>query len=148
MHPRAESPLQTRIAEVVMSALFPCDLGDGIEVVHDVEVLEIEMVCDLDDDSWYSAPYERIEIQLDPAAVAPAIEDLSSRERIAALSMLDTVERSAVWDTLPFAPYDPIVTGEIVTGGAPPTFADTTPYARCEPDTIPFVRYYVRRAGR
>jgi len=96
-----------------MSALAPCDLGDGIEVLHDVEDVEIEMDCALDDDEGRddevserdaadtlpehpafdeptlgattqfvrvaedvgtrqfvreSAPYERIELQLDPGA--------------------------------------------------------------------------------
>jgi len=30
--------------------MVPCDLGDGIEVVHDVEAVEVEMDCALDDD--------------------------------------------------------------------------------------------------
>ncbi len=78
-----------------MSALAPCDLGDGIEVVHEVEVIEVEMECSVEDDApldeelgattrfardlladelgthqfvRYSAPYERIEIQLDASA--------------------------------------------------------------------------------
>lgn len=70
-----------------MGALSPCDLGDGIEVVHDVETIEIEMDCDLADPPIaddagthqfvrYSAPYERIEIQLDRGAFLRAtIED-------------------------------------------------------------------------
>lgn len=58
-----------RLAEAWMSAMFPCDLGDGIEVVHDVEVIEIEMDCDLGDDDGFSAPYERIEIRLEPLGV-------------------------------------------------------------------------------
>ena len=97
--------LETRLAELVMHQLAPCDLGDGIEVVHDVERLEIEMDCDLSDDApiedaclretsdadktleldreaiealvendgthefvRFSAPYERIEIELDAKA--------------------------------------------------------------------------------
>ena len=79
--------LESRIAEVLMGALSPCDLGDSIEVVHDVETIEIEMDCDLadppvaDDDGTshfvrFSAPYERIEIQLDRGAYLRAtIED-------------------------------------------------------------------------
>jgi hypothetical protein len=156
MHLRTESALETRLAAVLMRHFFPCDLGEGIEVVHDVEVIEIEMDCDLEDDAWHSAPYERIEIQFDPAAAAPAIEDLSSRERVAAFH-INATENCSASDTLPFAPYEPIdvradssapiVTGEIVTGrGAPATPEQTTPYVRSEPDTIPFVRYYVQRA--
>lgn len=68
--------LDSRIAEALMFALAPCDLGDGIEVIHDVEAIEIEMDCDLDDDA-YSAPYETIELSGD-------------------------VELGSVWDTLPF----------------------------------------------
>ena len=97
--------LENRLAELLMSQLLPCDLGDGIEVVHDVEeAIEVEMECDLDDPAdhvaapqpdpgdtevmlkyWFesevasadaedagtrefvrfSAPYERIEIEID-----------------------------------------------------------------------------------
>jgi hypothetical protein len=104
--------LEDRIAEVAMAALAPCDLGDGIEVVHDVEKLEIEMDCDVADVplldelaktvehvrleelastlqfarqdelastmefARFSAPYERIELQLDAGAYRRAtIED-------------------------------------------------------------------------
>lgn len=49
MHRPTESTLESRLVEVAMRALFPCDLGDGIEVVHDVEVIQVEMDCDLDD---------------------------------------------------------------------------------------------------
>jgi len=47
----AHSRLETLLAEVLLADLVgPCDLGDGIEVVHDVEDdLQIEMDCDLDD---------------------------------------------------------------------------------------------------
>lgn len=106
MHFRSESALETRLAETVMSALFPCDLGDGIEVVHDVELLDIEMDCDLGDDSWESAPYEKIELRLDFAAVP--FEDLSARERVTLHSLgLASLERSHVTDTLPFALVEP-----------------------------------------
>lgn len=71
--------LEARLTEVLMGALAPCDLGDGIEVVHDVEAVEIEMDCELDADEpaddletsmfvRHSAPYERIELQLDANA--------------------------------------------------------------------------------
>jgi len=60
--------LETRLAESLMFALFPCDLGDGIEVVHDVEHIEIELDCDVGEDGWYSAPYERIEIEFEASA--------------------------------------------------------------------------------
>jgi hypothetical protein len=74
--------LETMIAELMMRELDPCDLGNGIEVIHEVEAVEIEMDCDLEEDSpgrWFdeefarnikahrflleSAPYERIEIE-------------------------------------------------------------------------------------
>jgi hypothetical protein len=108
--------LEVRLAELVMHQLAPCDLGDGIEVVHDVERLEIEMECDLGDDApvddaclreasdpdktleldreaiealvendrthelvRFSAPYERIEIELDAKAFLRAtIEEAKS----------------------------------------------------------------------
>ena len=58
--------VETRLVSALLNALFPCDLGDGIEVVHDVEVIEIELECDLDDHgAWESAPYEKIEILFD-----------------------------------------------------------------------------------
>jgi hypothetical protein len=71
--------LETRLAEIAMNALAPCDLGDGIEVVHDVETVEIEMDCDLEIELApdevlthqfvrFSAPYERIELQFDTDA--------------------------------------------------------------------------------
>ena len=104
----ASPRLETRLAELMMAQLDPCDLGDGIEVVHDVEAIEIEMECDLGDDGIaevhahgeadqtmelsrdaieelaalaaapdeggtrefirFSAPYERIELELEPLA--------------------------------------------------------------------------------
>ena len=75
--------LQTRLAEALMGALAPCDLGDGnIEVVHDVEALEIEMECALEEDDdgtqqfvRFSAPYERIEIQIDAKSFIRATID-------------------------------------------------------------------------
>lgn len=78
--------LETRLAELVLDQLAPCDLGDGIEVVHDVEAIDVEMECDVSDDTGgpppldacddvgthelvrVTAPYERIEIQLDANA--------------------------------------------------------------------------------
>lgn len=32
-----------------MTDLVRCDLGDGVEVIHDVESIEVEMECDVDD---------------------------------------------------------------------------------------------------
>jgi hypothetical protein len=134
---RTESALEARLAEAWMSALFPCDLGDGIEVIHDVEQIEIEMDCDLDDDAWYSTPYEKIELQLEPAVVT-AFADVISRERVAALGVLSVYafERSAVWDTLPFAPYEPSD-----APGDSRAAIETVPYPRSEGDTTPFVRH-------
>ena len=94
--------LESRLAELLMSALSPCDLGDGIEVVHDVETIEVELECTVDDDTQapaedtreaaddtlvdivlvdeelgthqfvrFSAPYERIEVQIDASAFSP-----------------------------------------------------------------------------
>lgn len=88
------------LAEVLMADLAHCDLGDGIEVVHDVEAVEVEMDCDvamdaidedaddtirfahpefdLDPDAGthqyarMSAPYERIELWVDPQAYVRA----------------------------------------------------------------------------
>ena len=45
----ATARLETRLSELVMSALDPCDLGDGIEVLHDVEAVDVEMECSIDD---------------------------------------------------------------------------------------------------
>ena len=95
--------LETRLAEVLMGALFPCDLGDGIEVVHDVEMIELEMECDLGEDAWDSTPYEKIELIFE--AVAAPFEDFSARERVAL--DLEAYERSSVTDTLPFETYEP-----------------------------------------
>jgi len=94
-----------------MAQLAPCDLGDGIEVVHDVEdAVEIEMECDVDEEELedvaatmrfarlpnddlgthqfvrYSAPYDRIELAVEPHAfVRATIEEakllLRSRSR-------------------------------------------------------------------
>jgi hypothetical protein len=86
------NPLETRLTELAMSALAPCDLGDGIEVVHDVEVVEVEMECTLDDApavdepsthpfARVSAPYERIEIQLDANAYIQATIAEAQRRR-------------------------------------------------------------------
>lgn len=100
---RAE-PLESRLAEVLMSALSPCDLGDGIEVVHDVETLEVELECMVDDDARepaaddtlvdivlvdeelgthqfvrFSAPYERIEVQIDESAFRRATIEEAKR---------------------------------------------------------------------
>lgn len=92
-----------------MTHLDPCDLGDGIEVVHDVEALEVEMECDLADPPpppapppleelattteltrvdeaggthqfvRFSAPYERIEIQIDAKAFMRATIEEAKR---------------------------------------------------------------------
>lgn len=110
--------LENRLAELLLSALNPCDLGLEVEVVHDVEDVEIEMDCSVDDDDddepdagdtlvdhpafdepllattqfvrvedlgthqfvRESAPYERIEIQLDPGSFRRAtIEEARAR---------------------------------------------------------------------
>jgi hypothetical protein len=100
------SRLESRLAELMMGDLAPCDLGDGIEVIHDVEAVEIEMDCALEDDETpddlgntikfareddigthgfvrHSAPYERIEIQLDAGAYRRAtIEEARKLKRL------------------------------------------------------------------
>ena len=85
---RADS-LETRLAEVLMSALAPCDLGDGVEVVHDVETMEVELECALEeevDDELgthqfvrFSAPYERIEANFDAGAFRRATIEEAKR---------------------------------------------------------------------
>jgi hypothetical protein len=90
------SRLESRLAELLLAQLDPCDLGDGIEVIHDVESLEVELECDLGDDEpaavaddvatrefvRFSAPYERIELQIDPTAFLRAtIEDSRGASR-------------------------------------------------------------------
>jgi len=97
--------LETRLAEVLIGALFPCDLGDGIEVLHDVEMIEIEMECDLGEDAWDSTPYEKIELIFE--AVAMPFEDLSKRESIAL--DLAAYERNSATDTMPFETFEPSV---------------------------------------
>lgn len=123
MQPHNQSALESRLAEVLMSALFPCDLGDGIEVVHDVEVIEIEMDCDLEHDPEYSAPYEKIEILLEASATIPILEEWREAP------IVNVFERSPVCDTLPFAPFEPTALG-----------TETVPYPRIDPETLPFVR--------
>jgi hypothetical protein len=95
--------LESRLAEVLMSALSPCDLGDGIEVVHDTETLEVEMECSVDEETAvddelgthqfvrvdeelgthqfvrFSAPYERIEVQIDASAFRRATIEEAKR---------------------------------------------------------------------
>ena len=115
--------LEARLAEVLMSALAPCDLGDGIEVVHDVEAIEVEMECALDDEApvdladaaidlgnttkftraeevgthvfvRHSAPYERIEIEIDASAFRRAtIEEAKRLQRIRRIRAARTKRR-------------------------------------------------------
>ena len=68
----SRSTLETRLAELLMTQLLPCDHGDGIEVVHDVESVEVELQCDLDDD----APVDAATAEAALAVVrAPAADD-------------------------------------------------------------------------
>ncbi|HTR56464.1 MAG TPA: hypothetical protein VMJ10_37580, partial [Kofleriaceae bacterium] len=97
MHLPTESALETRLAELSMRDLFPCDLGDGIEVLHDVELVEIT------DDVDYSAPYVSIEIEHPPPPAAVAALD----ERAIVELGPNPFVRSPVWDTLPFSPFEP-----------------------------------------
>ena len=100
------SILEARLLEVLMGELAPCDLGKGIEVVHDVEAVEIEMDCDVEDEASddiactmkfarepsdelgthqfarFSAPYERIELAIEPRAfVRATIEEAKTLMR-------------------------------------------------------------------
>ena len=100
-HARTDRVLETRLAEALMGALFPCDLGDGIEVLHDVEQIEIEMDVDLDEDRWESVPYEKIELVFESSPGFPAFDDVA-----AALLDQNAFESSPVWDTLPFSPFE------------------------------------------
>jgi len=91
---QVQPALESRLAEVLMGALFPCDLGDGIEVIHEVEVIEIEMDCDLGDQAWESAPYERIEIRFESATA----EDVSDTIPFSLFEVIDTV----IQETVPY----------------------------------------------
>ena len=109
----ATCSLESRLAELMMAQLDPCDLGDGIEVVHDVESIEIELECDVSDDAQdddpdrtlelsreaiealeamaddagthefvrFSAPYERIELELDARSFRRATIEDATRAR-------------------------------------------------------------------
>lgn len=118
-----------------MRDLVPCDLGDGIEVIHDVELIEVEMECDVEDEAAY---YESIEIDHGPDAAVPVIAAL---ERMAALGFdASAVVRSPVWDTLPFSPFE---TAELATGSGPVVSesAQTVPFVRVESETVPYPMY-------
>jgi hypothetical protein len=80
--------LEDRIAELAMAALAPCDLGDGIEVVHDVEKLEIEMDCDIAD--------------------APSVEALASTMQLhdEVASTMQFLRQDELASTLQFARQD------------------------------------------
>jgi hypothetical protein len=77
--------LETILAEILIRDQFPCDLGDGIEVLHDVEDVEIEMECDVGDDPparWFDEEFART-IKLAPADVAHRfLRDSTPYERI------------------------------------------------------------------
>ena len=99
MNATASRPtLATRLAELVMTQLDPCDLGDGIEVVHDVEALEIEMECDLNE----AAPVD-----------AAPVDDIASTFPFARQPADD------VASTLTFARVDDVGTHEFVRFSAP-----------------------------
>lgn len=91
--------LENRLAEVAMAALAPCDLGDGIEVVHDVEKLEIEMDCDLAE----VAPIARI-AQVAHVGHAAQIDDLASTLEFARLDEVASTLEFARFS----APYERI----------------------------------------
>jgi len=133
---RTESALEIHLAELSMRDFFPCDLGDGIEVIHDVELVEIEMDC-ADDDS---APYESIEIDYLPEPIVHAVE-----ERAVVELGLNGFVRSPVWDTLPFSPFEP--SAVLAKGTGPvacvddPDAVQTMPFARVLAETVPYPKY-------
>src|SRR6266699_3659882 len=97
---QTSAALESRLSEVLMRDLVPCDLGGGVGVVHDVEMVEVEMECDLDD----SAPYEWIELrhELEPMP----LEEVTLPERAPMVALnLNAFVRSPMVDTLPFAPF-------------------------------------------
>lgn len=91
MPPR--SRLESRLAELLLEALAPRDL----ELEQEVEAVHVEMDCDLDEEppedvgtcqfERFSAPYERIEAQLDGNAFLRAtIADVAFTGRLEPLS--------------------------------------------------------------
>lgn len=112
MYAPSSAALEARLAEVVMRDLFPCDLGDATEVVHAIEVFEIEMECDVE----HSEAYETLEL------------------------VWPDCERSPICDTLPFAPYEPPEVAEDLATSrfarvldpalVRDTLAETVPYPR------------------
>lgn len=100
MHLQTEFALQDRLIEAVMRAAFPCDLGDGIEVVHDVEALEIEMECDLEEAGAYSEAYERIEIAPEPNLWLASAEDLATARFTRVLD--SSLVRDTLAETVPY----------------------------------------------
>jgi len=139
MHLRTQSALEIQIAELSLRDLFPCDLGDGIEVIHDVELVEIELDCDTDV-ADFSAPYESIEIDHDhaPEPVTRVIEDHAVLEPSGFV-------RSPVWDTLPFSPFEP--SAVLAKGTGPVACVDdadaaqTMPFVRVLAETVPYPKY-------
>ncbi len=86
----SQPAVETRLVSALLSALFPCDLDEGLEVVHDVEMIEVELECDLGDDSEDSSPYERIELVFEAADAADAADTLPF------VLLVDTVVRETV----------------------------------------------------
>jgi hypothetical protein len=123
--------LEARLAAVSLGNLDPCDLGDGIDVIHDVEMIEVEMECDLE-----SAPYERIEVH---SGVAPLDDTKPSAYVAAYVASLDlgAYVRSPIMDTLPFALEEPIAT---VHTRKPRIARGSGPVTHLEAETTRFVR--------
>jgi len=144
MQPRTRSALEIRLAELPMRDFFPCDLGDDIEVIHDVELVEIEMDCD-DLDLDFSAPYESIEIEHPPAVIAAAVE-----ERAVLDVGPNAFVRSPIWDTMPFSPFEP---SAVLAKGTGPVAclpdldaAQTVPFVRAAVETVPYPKYSAHSA--
>ena len=105
--------LATRLAELVMTHLDPCDLGEGIEVVHDVEALEIEMECARNEAAPVgTAPLGTAPVETTPVETAP-IDDIASTFPFARQPADD------VANTLTFARVEDVGTHEFVRFSAP-----------------------------
>ncbi len=122
--PTSTIGLQTRIAELELSVLFPCDLGDGIEVVHDVEAIEVELDCSLDDTRDDDAEVE----------IEPGHTDLDLR---VALGLHVDGEPESEPDS-ETDHLDALIAAQVALN-VEPQDAHTKPFVR-DPDTRQFVR--------
>ena len=100
----ATAKLETRLTEVLMGALAPCDLGDGIEVVHDVEdAVEVEMECAVDDEDDEPAPSDTVKMACAHDENAPSEAVGLIRDLLAELSRVaDPVQEEELGFTTRF----------------------------------------------